>query len=63
MNMDLPCNVYICNVDVIGHVAEKDVIKETEKNGKKIKVMDITLEDLEWDKPFWLDSYYNRSSY
>ena len=47
MNMDLPCNVYICNVDVIGHVAEKDVIKETEKNGKKIKVMDITLEDLE----------------
>jgi hypothetical protein len=34
-------------VDVIGHVVEKDVIKETEKNGKKSKVMDITLEDLE----------------
>jgi hypothetical protein len=39
-------NVF-CNVDVIGHVVEKDVIKETEKNGKKSKVMDITLEDLE----------------
>lgn len=34
-------------LDVIGHVAEKDVLKETEKNGKKSKVLDITLEDLE----------------
>jgi len=34
-------------IDVSGHVVEKDVIKETEKNGKKSKVIDITLEDLE----------------
>lgn len=34
-------------VDVIGHVAERDVVKETEKNGKKNKVLDLTLEDLE----------------
>jgi len=40
--------IRLCGVDVIGHVAEKDVIKETDKNGKKSKVMDITLEDLEY---------------
>ncbi|PNY08292.1 replication factor A protein [Trifolium pratense] len=34
-------------LDVIGHVVEKDVIKEIEKNGKISKVMDTTLEDLE----------------
>ena len=34
-------------IDVMGHVAEKDVLKDTEKNGKKSKVLDITLEDLE----------------
>jgi len=34
-------------IDVIGHVVEKDVIKETEKNGKRSKVLDIMLEDLE----------------
>lgn len=33
--------------DVIGHVAERDVLKETEKDGKKRKVLDLTLEDLE----------------
>lgn len=33
--------------DVIGHVAERDVLKETEKDGKKSKVLDLTLEDLE----------------
>jgi hypothetical protein len=36
-----------CYTDVIGHVAEKDVLKETEKNGKKSKVLDLTLEDME----------------
>ena len=41
-------------VDVIGHVAEKDVVKDTEKNGKWCKVLDITLEDLEWVIPFVL---------
>jgi len=35
-------------IDVIGHVIEKDVMKETEKNGKRSKVMDVMLEDLEW---------------
>jgi len=34
-------------IDVIGHVVEKDVMKETEKNGKRSKVMDVMLEDLE----------------
>jgi hypothetical protein len=34
-------------LDVIGHVVEKDAMKETEKNGKISKIMDVTLEDLE----------------
>jgi len=34
-------------VDVIGHVVEKDSVRETEKNGRKSKVIDLTLEDLE----------------
>jgi hypothetical protein len=34
-------------VDVIGHVVEKNDIKETEKNGKISKIIDATLEDLE----------------
>lgn len=38
---------YIIFVDVIGHVAEKDEIKETNTNGKKAKLIDISLEDLE----------------
>ncbi|GAU43356.1 hypothetical protein TSUD_283110 [Trifolium subterraneum] len=33
--------------DVIGHVVEKNTLKETEKNGHIHKVMDVTLEDLE----------------
>ncbi|WJX67319.1 DNA helicase [Trifolium repens] len=37
-------------LDVIGHVVEKNAVRETEKNGKKSKVMDITLEDLEGDR-------------
>lgn len=37
-------------LDVIGHVVEKDVLKETEKNGKRSKVMDLTLEDLETNR-------------
>jgi hypothetical protein len=34
-------------LDAIGHVVEKNVVRETEKNGKRSKVMDVTLEDLE----------------
>lgn len=34
-------------LDVIGHVVEKGIVKETEKNGQHNKVMDLTLEDLE----------------
>jgi hypothetical protein len=34
-------------VDVIGHVVEKNNMKETEKNGKISKIIDATLEDLE----------------
>lgn len=43
----------ICNglwshyVDVIGQVVEKDIVKETVKDGKSNKVLDATLEDLE----------------
>lgn len=38
---------YIIFADVIGHVVEKDEIKETDANGKKAKLIDISLEDLE----------------
>jgi hypothetical protein len=34
-------------IDVIGHVVEKNDMKETEKNGKISKLMDAVLEDLE----------------
>ncbi|KAK2436210.1 replication protein A 70 kDa DNA-binding subunit B [Trifolium repens] len=34
-------------LDAIGHVVEKNAVRETEKNGKRSKVMDVTLEDLE----------------
>ncbi|WJX20412.1 hypothetical protein P8452_09972 [Trifolium repens] len=34
-------------LDVIGHVVEKNAMKETKKNGKTNKVMDATIEDLE----------------
>ncbi|CAJ2672071.1 unnamed protein product [Trifolium pratense] len=34
-------------LDVIGHVVEKNAMKETEKNGKISKLMDAILEDLE----------------
>ncbi|GAU42995.1 hypothetical protein TSUD_188690 [Trifolium subterraneum] len=37
-------------LDVIGHVVKKNVMKETEKNGKISKVMDATLEDLEGNR-------------
>ena len=40
-------HITIVYLDVIGHVVEKDVIKETEKNEKRSKVLDIMLEDLE----------------
>lgn len=33
-------------VDIIGHIVEKDTLRETEKNGKKSRVIDLTLEDL-----------------
>ncbi|AES94935.1 DUF223 domain protein [Medicago truncatula] len=34
-------------VDVIGHIVEKDALRETEKNCRKSGVIDLTLEDLE----------------
>ncbi|KAK2428444.1 hypothetical protein QL285_026965 [Trifolium repens] len=34
-------------LDAIGHVVDKNALRETEKNGKKSKVLDITLEDLD----------------
>ncbi|WJX89019.1 hypothetical protein P8452_71046 [Trifolium repens] len=37
-------------LDAIGHVVEKNAVRETEKNGKRSKVMDVTLEDLEGDR-------------
>lgn len=37
-------------LDVIGHVVEKDTIKETVKDGKSNKVLDATLEDLEGNR-------------
>ncbi|WJX54790.1 hypothetical protein P8452_40630 [Trifolium repens] len=37
-------------LDVIGHVVEKNAMKETEKNGKTNKVMDATIEDLEGNR-------------
>ncbi|KAK2428443.1 replication protein A 70 kDa DNA-binding subunit [Trifolium repens] len=37
-------------LDAIGHVVDKNALRETEKNGKKSKVLDITLEDLEGDR-------------
>ncbi|KAL5127846.1 Replication protein A DNA-binding subunit C [Glycine soja] len=36
-------------INVIGHVPEKDNIKEIIKNGKRTKVMDIMLQDLEYN--------------
>jgi hypothetical protein len=33
---------------VIGHVVERASLRETEKNGRKRRVIDLTLEDLEY---------------
>jgi hypothetical protein len=33
------------NADAIGHVVERDVLKEKVVNGKKSKLIDLTLED------------------
>jgi hypothetical protein len=38
--------VYVIS-DVIGHVIERGDIRETEKDGRKSRVIDLTLEDLE----------------
>lgn len=38
--------VCLC-IDVIDHVVERDAVRETEKNGRRSKVEDLTLEDLE----------------
>ncbi|KAK2391029.1 replication protein A 70 kDa DNA-binding subunit [Trifolium repens] len=37
-------------IDIIGHVVEKNDMKETEKNGKISKLMDAVLEDLEGNR-------------
>jgi hypothetical protein len=39
--------IYLPPLLLFSHVVEKNAVRETEKNGKKIKVLDITLEDLE----------------
>jgi len=41
-------NVKKYYADVIGHVVEKDALRETEKNGCKSRVVDLTLEYLEY---------------
>jgi len=35
------------DADVIGHVVERDVLKVKAVNGKRSKVIDLTLEDSE----------------
>jgi hypothetical protein len=40
-------NICFVMSDVIGHVIERDNIRETDKNGRKSKVIDLTYEDLE----------------
>jgi hypothetical protein len=37
--------IFLLPSDVIGHVTAKDTLKETETNGRKSKVIDLTLED------------------
>jgi len=39
------CQIYFS--DVIGHVVERDEIKDKEINGPKSRLLDITLEDSE----------------
>jgi len=39
------CHVFI--LDVIGHVVEKDVMKDKEVNGRTSKLLDLTLQDSE----------------
>lgn len=41
-------NLHMSYADVIGHIVEKDSIREREKNGRKSRVIDLTLEDLEY---------------
>jgi hypothetical protein len=40
-------NIFSLLLDIIGHIVEKDPVKETEKNGKKMRLIDTTLEDAE----------------
>ncbi|AET01168.2 DUF223 domain protein [Medicago truncatula] len=46
-NEILSSTVEEVSTDVIGHVIERGDIRETEKDGRKSRVIDITLEDLE----------------
>ncbi|XP_039685634.1 replication protein A 70 kDa DNA-binding subunit-like isoform X2 [Medicago truncatula] len=46
-NEILSSNVEETSADVIGHVIERGDVKETENEGRKSKVIDLTLQDLE----------------
>ncbi|KEH37204.1 hypothetical protein MTR_2g435900 [Medicago truncatula] len=46
-NEILSSTVEDVSTDVIGHVIERGDIRETEKDGRKSRVIDLTLEDLE----------------
>lgn len=39
--------IIMFETDVIGHVVEKDDVKEIDKNGSKHKLIDIVFQDLE----------------
>lgn len=39
---------YFQFADVIGHVVEKDTLKNIEKNGKTMMLIEIVLEDLQY---------------
>lgn len=41
------CIFVMSRVDIIGHVAKKDTLKEKDYNGKKTFLLDLVLEDLE----------------
>jgi len=45
---DYPECVIFCVLDVIKHVVERDVLKDKDINGKKSKLLDITLQDSEY---------------
>jgi len=47
MGCILLIRLYIMKIDIIGHVVEKDDMRDKDVNGRTSKLIDITLEDLE----------------